>query len=392
MPRWKSSDPKTTTQPEQPNEDRLDTSLITLTSPRRSILDLKVGGNDSPEVEIGTTDDLHLYPDVESDDSDVENSYYAKKERTTRVDGAPSSPKLLHTFRSKFKKLQTSFHSYSEQDFGRLVIQHELSIEVHAGRLYLAPVSNPRRVLDVGTGSGEWALDFARSNPASSVLGVDLVPVKTAPSESNCSFCVGDVEGDWQFSPGNFDYIYARSLARKFSNTRQYLDSVYANLTPGGFAEFQEWITELRCPNGSLEGTAMHRWNRGMLQAFKQIGQELDFINGYPAKLADAGFVNITERRYPVPVTCWAPGKRLQRIGSLMRQNTGVILDLYSETVFVGVLGWTKEELQTLIRDVRNDLLNNNIHCYAVLMTVYCQRPMPLSSSTKSGTPAARAR
>lgn len=95
---------------------------------------------------------------------------------------------------------------------------------------------------------------------------MDLVPVKTAPSESNCSFCVGDVEGDWQFSPGNFDYIYARSLARKFSNTRQYLDSVYANLNPGGFAEFQEWITELRCPNGSLEGTAMHRWNRGMLQ------------------------------------------------------------------------------------------------------------------------------
>ncbi|KAK8057251.1 hypothetical protein PG996_011188 [Apiospora saccharicola] len=279
----------------------------------------------------------------------------------------------------------------SSRYYKHVLIQHELSTEVHAGRLYLAPVTNPRRVLDVGTGTGDWALQFARQNPASSVLGVDVVPVKSAPTEPNCSFCVGDVEEDWQFASGKFDYIYARSLARKFADTRSYLASVYSNLHPGGFAEFQEWITELRCPNSSLEGTALQKWNLGMLQAFKRIGQELDFIHGYPSKLAEAGFVNITERRYPVPVTCWAPGKRLQRIGALMRQNTAVVLEMYSETLFIGVLGWTKEELHTLMHNVRNDLLNNNIHCFAILMTVYCQRPMPLnSSSTKfpvSGTP-----
>ncbi|KAK8117278.1 TAM domain methyltransferase [Apiospora kogelbergensis] len=290
----------------------------------------------------------------------------------------------------------------------RLIIQHELSIEVHAGRLYLAPVTNPRRVLDIGTGSGEWALDFgkntlshllpsdcttpsfrasklilsgkARQNPASSVLGVDLVAVKAPPTEPNCSFCIGDVEEDWQFASGKFDYIYARSLARKFSNTRRYMASVYANLNPGGFVEFQEWVTELRSANNSLDGTALQKWNRGMLQgspphltvyfseepmltlqlAMKQIGQELDFINGYPPMLEKAGFVNITERRYPVPVTCWAPGKRLQKIGGLMRQK-------HSYTIFGGVLGWSKEDLQILVRDVKSDLQNNNIHCFAVL-------------------------
>jgi ubiquinone/menaquinone biosynthesis C-methylase UbiE len=28
------------------------------------------------------------------------------------------------------------------------------------GKLYLAPIDNPARVLDVGTGTGIWALDF----------------------------------------------------------------------------------------------------------------------------------------------------------------------------------------------------------------------------------------
>lgn len=95
---------------------------------------------------------------------------------------------------------------------------------------------------------------------------MDVVPVKSAPTEPNCSFCVGDVEEEWEFAAGKFDYIYARSLARKFADTRRYLASVYANLHSGGFAEFQEWITELRCPNQSLEGTALQKWNHGMLR------------------------------------------------------------------------------------------------------------------------------
>jgi ubiquinone/menaquinone biosynthesis C-methylase UbiE len=29
------------------------------------------------------------------------------------------------------------------------------------GELHAAPIQNPRRVLDIGTGTGIWAIDFA---------------------------------------------------------------------------------------------------------------------------------------------------------------------------------------------------------------------------------------
>ena len=38
-------------------------------------------------------------------------------------------------------------------------------LEVALGKIYRAPVKNPRRVLDAGTGTGIWALEFGKSHP-----------------------------------------------------------------------------------------------------------------------------------------------------------------------------------------------------------------------------------
>jgi ubiquinone/menaquinone biosynthesis C-methylase UbiE len=38
---------------------------------------------------------------------------------------------------------------------------HHVYRLVQGGRLHVAPISNPQRVLDMGTGTGLWALDFA---------------------------------------------------------------------------------------------------------------------------------------------------------------------------------------------------------------------------------------
>lgn len=40
------------------------------------------------------------------------------------------------------------------------------------------PNSNARRVLDVGTGTGIWAIDYADEHPEAKVIGVDLSPIQ----------------------------------------------------------------------------------------------------------------------------------------------------------------------------------------------------------------------
>jgi ubiquinone/menaquinone biosynthesis C-methylase UbiE len=44
--------------------------------------------------------------------------------------------------------------------------------------LYLAPVENPKQVLDVATGTGIWAVEFGMEHPGAEVLGIDLSPIQ----------------------------------------------------------------------------------------------------------------------------------------------------------------------------------------------------------------------
>lgn len=46
-----------------------------------------------------------------------------------------------------------------EQD--RLDLFHHMFLLLLGGRLYSAPLENTRKVLDIGTGTGIWAIDFA---------------------------------------------------------------------------------------------------------------------------------------------------------------------------------------------------------------------------------------
>lgn len=56
---------------------------------------------------------------------------------------------------------------------------------------YLAPIGeSPQRILDLGTGTGIWALDMADMFPSAEVIGVDIAPIQpkwVAPSQYHSS-------------------------------------------------------------------------------------------------------------------------------------------------------------------------------------------------------------
>ena len=46
------------------------------------------------------------------------------------------------------------------------------------GKTHLAPIKKPKRILDVGTGTGSWAIDIAEEFPDAEIIGNDLSPIQ----------------------------------------------------------------------------------------------------------------------------------------------------------------------------------------------------------------------
>ena len=66
-----------------------------------------------------------------------------------------------------------------EDELDRIDLKHRLYTMLLEEKLFLAPIgTNPHRILDLGTGSGIWAIDMADLYPSAEVLGVDLAPIQ----------------------------------------------------------------------------------------------------------------------------------------------------------------------------------------------------------------------
>ncbi len=49
-----------------------------------------------------------------------------------------------------------------EQENNRLDIFHHICLLLLGGKLHLAPIQHPQRILDVGTGTGIWAIEIGK--------------------------------------------------------------------------------------------------------------------------------------------------------------------------------------------------------------------------------------
>ncbi|KAG8920211.1 hypothetical protein FRC00_010330, partial [Tulasnella sp. 408] len=92
-------------------------------------------------------------------------------------------------------------------------------------------------VLDIGAGSGAWAIDMAKAFPDAEVVGMDLVPVKSSSiPPSNCRFEVGNADTDLaqMYDAQSFNVIHARSMMQGIKDLPSFFQNVWRMLRPGG--------------------------------------------------------------------------------------------------------------------------------------------------------------
>lgn len=94
-----------------------------------------------------------------------------------------------------------------------------------------------QKVLDVGCGTGMWAVDMAQRFPHVSVLGIDLSPRTPNPASDppNVQFQVYDINNGMEQFYGQFDVIQMRCVAGGIKDIHDTLTPLLLSLKPGGF-------------------------------------------------------------------------------------------------------------------------------------------------------------
>lgn len=258
----------------------------------------------------------------------------------------------------------------------RLDLQHHSFVVYLDGKLHMAPLDNPRRVLDIGTGTGIWAVDFAHEYPDTTVIGTDLSPIQPEVVPRNLSFEIGDAEeADWGFDLP-FDYVHARAMVTCFQDGRGVLRRAFDNLAPGGYFELQDPCLPMQCDDGTMDGTALGEWNRLMCEGMLRVGKDLRSNLRWGDYMRDIGFERVTETRGAVAFNTWPKGKKNKLLGAMCCQNLSEGVKSMSLALFTRVLGMDSQQVFDFLEDVKRDLANPKIHAYSVIYIVYGRKPL----------------
>ncbi|KAI1140752.1 S-adenosyl-L-methionine-dependent methyltransferase [Hypoxylon sp. FL0543] len=245
--------------------------------------------------------------------------------------------------------------------------------------LHFAPIGdNPQEILDVGTGTGIWAIEMGDAYPGANVLGIDLSPIQPPWVPPNVRFMVDDVESPWLHPKNHFDYIHSRHTIMAIKDWQKLLRTSYEHLKPGGWLELQEIHHFPQSNNNSLAADhPVAQYWKYVDEGLENLGVNFRFSDEgrIAALMRQCGFVNVTERVFHIPIGKWPKNKTLKSVGLYWKT---ILLDGI-QAIALGPmtrgLHWRREQVEAFLVAVRRGYHDNSMFLYMPLVCVYGQRP-----------------
>jgi len=264
-----------------------------------------------------------------------------------------------------------------EAEQERLDIAHHIYLLLLDGKLVRAPVGdNIQRILDLGTGTGIWAIDAAESYPSAEVIGTDLSPIQPNWIPPNVNFQIDDAESTWTFAANSFDLVHIRHLNGGIKDWGKLIKQAFKVLRPGGWLDVAEYELILKSDDGSLPAESeLSKYYKLVNEAADKSGQEFKVAASLDSYILDAGFDKVRHEVMKLPHGTWPADKKQKEIGAYMLLTTEDAFEAYGMALLTRTLGMKIPEVQELITAAKKESRSRKVHAYAPQHLYHAQKP-----------------
>jgi SAM-dependent methyltransferase len=188
----------------------------------------------------------------------------------------------------------------------RQYVIHQVYLKLFDLELTTVPLRDPKYILDVGTGIGEWAIGIAERYPDCEVFGTDIAAIQpTDQVPFNVEFHIEDAEDEWIRPADAFDLVHIRNMAGAFRDWAFIYRQAFACIRPGGYIEVLDFDDHRGYKNFASwfpEGSAVQLMTNAIRQASEMDGRPKGVAHLDPRCLREAGFVDVRAEQHDIPL------------------------------------------------------------------------------------------
>tara|TARA_R110002003_G_scaffold61_1_gene5496 strand:- start:30548 stop:31072 length:525 start_codon:yes stop_codon:yes gene_type:complete len=149
-----------------------------------------------------------------------------------------------------------------------------------------------------------------------------------------------------------------------------------SHLQPGGYIEQLETSVVPKSDDGTVAPDSIFdQWGKISVLLGEKFGKSLQTVDEQKAGIEAAGFINVVEHRWKIPMGGWPSDKRYKEIGRYNQIHWDQGIEGWCMYLLTTLMEWSVEEVQVYLAKVRQGLRDKSIHAYQEVSLVYGQKP-----------------
>ena len=242
--------------------------------------------------------------------------------------------------------------------------QHQIWLLTFRGSLTTPCIPQdfkPKSILEIGCGSGAWAIAYALKYPEAQVTAIDVTPPSLSSPPKNLTILADNAEQDWSFD-NKFDYIHVRMLTVVIRDWPAFFRRCWEHLNPDGWIELADSSAPFRAENQAVncENSVFLRVGFLYYQGLLHNGIDIMAAHHHTDRLKLQGFVNVYQEMIKWPTNGrWQSEERLKTMGDMICKNWSNFSRAVTLKAFRATLQMDDEKVNDLV-DIMLDEVEND--------------------------------